>query len=154
MYYIVDSAKSFDQAATDLEAAVKRHGFGVLHVHNLGATLRGKGIDFPEQCKVFEVCNPGQAARVLAADMRLNLFEKATKVRGDGRELVARAAHPDGLRHLETVDLRGHHNWSPAKQNRSLELDGHLTYRPGRQVGDRRARVGGVTQIDNVVDVI
>ena len=73
MYYIVDSAKSFDQAATDLEAAVKRHGFGVLHVHNLGATLRGKGIDFPEQCKVFEVCNPGQAARVLAADMRLNM---------------------------------------------------------------------------------
>jgi len=73
MYYIVDSAKSFDQAATDLEAAVKRHGFGVLHVHNLGATLRGKGIDFPEQCKVFEVCNPVQAARVLAADMRLNM---------------------------------------------------------------------------------
>ena len=73
MYYIVDSAKSFDQAATDLEAAVKRHSFGVLHVHNLGATLRGKGIDFPEQCKVFEVCNPGQAARVLAADMRLNM---------------------------------------------------------------------------------
>ena len=73
MYYIVDSAKSFDQAATDLAAAVKRHGFGVLHVHNLGATLRGKGIDFPEQCKVFEVCNPGQAARVLAADMRLNM---------------------------------------------------------------------------------
>jgi uncharacterized protein (DUF302 family) len=73
MYYIVESAKSFDQAATDLEAAVKRHGFGVLHVHNLGATLRGKGIDFPEQCKVFEVCNPVQAARVLAADMRLNM---------------------------------------------------------------------------------
>jgi uncharacterized protein (DUF302 family) len=73
MYYIVDSAKSFDQAATDLEAAVKRNGFGVLHVHNLGATLRGKGIDFPEQCKVFEVCNPVQAARVLSADMRLNM---------------------------------------------------------------------------------
>jgi uncharacterized protein (DUF302 family) len=73
MYYIVDSAKSFDQAATDLEAAVKKNGFGVLHVHDLGATLRGKGITFPEKCKVFEVCNPGQAARVLAADMRLNM---------------------------------------------------------------------------------
>jgi len=73
VYYIVDSAKSFDQAATDLEAAVKRHGFGVLHVHDLGATLRSKGIAFAEQCKVFEVCNPGQAARVLAADMRLNM---------------------------------------------------------------------------------
>ena len=25
------------------------------------------------QCKVFEVCNPGQAAKVLATDMRLNM---------------------------------------------------------------------------------
>lgn len=73
MYYIVESEKSFDQAATDLEAAVKHHGFGVLHVHDLGATLRSKGIEFAEQCKVFEVCNPVQAAKVLSTDMRLNM---------------------------------------------------------------------------------
>ena len=73
MYYIVESNKSFEQAATDLEAAVKRHEFGVLHVHDLGNTLRGKGIAFAEQCKVFEVCNPGQAAKVLGTDMRLNM---------------------------------------------------------------------------------
>ena len=73
MYYIVESEKSFEQASTDLEAAVKRHGFGVLHVHDIGVTLRGKGVAFREQCKVFEVCNPEQAAKVLSADMRLNM---------------------------------------------------------------------------------
>jgi uncharacterized protein (DUF302 family) len=73
MYYIVETEKSFEQAATDLDAAVQAHGFGVLHVHNLGATLRSKGIAFEEECKVFEVCNPGQAAKVLSADMRLNM---------------------------------------------------------------------------------
>ncbi|HUV99034.1 MAG TPA: DUF302 domain-containing protein [Gallionella sp.] len=73
MYYLVDSNKSFEQAATDLEAAVKRHEFGVLHVHDLGNTLRSKGIVFAENCKVFEVCNPGQAAKVLGTDMRLNM---------------------------------------------------------------------------------
>lgn len=73
MYYIVETAKSFEQAATDLETAVKRHGFGVLHIHDLGTTLRSKGIAFDEQCKVFEVCNPGQAAKVLSTDMRLNM---------------------------------------------------------------------------------
>jgi uncharacterized protein (DUF302 family) len=73
MYYIVESDKSFDQASADLEAAVKRHGFGVLHVHDVGATLRGKGVAFAEQCRVFEVCNPQQAARVMSADMRLNM---------------------------------------------------------------------------------
>ena len=73
MYYIVESDKSFEQASIDLEAAVKHHGFGVLHVHDLGTTLRSKGMEFTEQCKVFEVCNPAQAAKVLAIDMRLNM---------------------------------------------------------------------------------
>jgi len=73
MYYIVDSNKSFEQAATDLDAAVKRNGFGVLHVHDIGNTLRGKGVEFENQCRVFEVCNPLQASRVMAADMRLNM---------------------------------------------------------------------------------
>jgi uncharacterized protein (DUF302 family) len=73
MYYIADSHKSFIEAAADLEAAVIAQGFGVLHVHDLGATLRSKGIAFAEECKVFEVCNPGQAAKVLASDMRLNM---------------------------------------------------------------------------------
>ena len=73
MYYIVESGKSFDQASVDLESAVKRLGFGVLHIHDLGATLRSKGIDFKGECRVFEVCNPGQAAKVLASDMRLNM---------------------------------------------------------------------------------
>ena len=73
LYYIVDTEKPFEQAARDLAAAVTRHGFGVLHIHDLGATLRSKGIDFVEQCQIFEVCNPGQAAKVLATDMRLNM---------------------------------------------------------------------------------
>lgn len=73
MYYIVETNKSFNQTSTDLESAVMRHGFGVLHVHDLGTTLRSKGIAFDEECKVFEVCNPGQAAKVLSTDMRLNM---------------------------------------------------------------------------------
>lgn len=73
MYYIVDTNKSFEQAVTDLDTAVKNNKFGVLHVHDIGATLRGKGFEFAEQCKVFEVCNPGQASKVLAVDMRLNM---------------------------------------------------------------------------------
>ena len=73
MYYIVETDRSFEQASTELEQAVKRHGFGVLHVHDLAATLRSKGVAFDEQCRIFEVCNPAQAARVLSIDMRLNM---------------------------------------------------------------------------------
>ena len=73
MYYQVETDKPFATAVADLDAAVRRHGFGVLHVHDLGKTLRSKGQSFTEECSVFEVCNPVQAARVLATDMRLNM---------------------------------------------------------------------------------
>jgi uncharacterized protein (DUF302 family) len=73
MYYLVDTPKSFEAAASDLEQAVTHHGFGVLHVHDLAATLRAKGVPFQEQCRIFEVCNPKIAGRVLSADMRLNM---------------------------------------------------------------------------------
>ncbi len=72
-YYIVESGKPFDKATEDLTAAIGRRQFGVLHVHDLGATLRSKGIAFDNECKVLEVCQPRQAARVLATDMRLNM---------------------------------------------------------------------------------
>ncbi|PKQ15691.1 MAG: hypothetical protein CVT67_08190 [Actinobacteria bacterium HGW-Actinobacteria-7] len=73
MYYIVETPKPFAQAVEDLEAAVVRNGFGVLHVHDLGETLRKKGVEFEEECKIIEVCNPVQASRVLSSDMRLNM---------------------------------------------------------------------------------
>lgn len=73
MYYIVETQKSYTQASKDLESAVTNHGFGVLHVHDLGAKLRSKDIEFHENCKVFEVCDPEQAAKILSTDMRLNM---------------------------------------------------------------------------------
>ncbi|KAF0205311.1 MAG: hypothetical protein FD173_1073 [Gallionellaceae bacterium] len=73
MYYIVETNKPFEQTAADLDAAVKRNGFGVLHVHDIGNTLRGKGVAFEPQVRVFEVCNPLQAAKVMAADLKLNM---------------------------------------------------------------------------------
>ncbi len=73
MYHIVETEKSIEQAAEALEEAVKAHGFGVLHIHDIGATLRNKGMPFEEECKVFEVCHPGHASRVLSTDMRLNM---------------------------------------------------------------------------------
>lgn len=73
MYYIIETEKSFTSAVADLESSVVNHGYGVLHIHDLGTTLRSKGIEFAEECKIFEVCNPVQAAKVLAIDMCLNM---------------------------------------------------------------------------------
>jgi uncharacterized protein (DUF302 family) len=73
MRYIVSSDKSVDQATTDLEEAVRRNGFGVLHQYDLKKTLAGKGVELPHECRILDVCNPQQAARVLTADMGMNV---------------------------------------------------------------------------------
>ncbi|MCB9964880.1 MAG: DUF302 domain-containing protein [Rhodospirillales bacterium] len=73
MKYIVDTTKTIDQVSQDLQDAVKAHNFGVLHTYDLKETLKTKGIDLPNECRIFEICNPGQAAAVLAEDMALNM---------------------------------------------------------------------------------
>ena len=72
MKYVVESQKSVDQAEADLSAAVQRHNFGVLHVHNLQETMKKKGVDFQNACRILEICNPQRAKEVLDTDMDLN----------------------------------------------------------------------------------
>ena len=41
-YYIVDSDKTVEQAATDLETAVSDNKFGTLHIHPVSDILKSK----------------------------------------------------------------------------------------------------------------
>ena len=71
--YIAETAKSPAQAVIDLQAAVKQHGYGVLHIYDLKETLASKGFDLPNACHILDVCNPKQAVAVLTADMGMNI---------------------------------------------------------------------------------
>jgi uncharacterized protein (DUF302 family)/RNA polymerase-binding transcription factor DksA len=74
MYYIVAmTQKSVANAARDLEAAVQKHKFGVLHVYDLKETLTKKGHPLEPECRIFEVCNPAHASKILQRDMRVNM---------------------------------------------------------------------------------
>lgn len=50
------------------EQAAGRHGFGVVAVHDLKATMAKKGVSYNGDCMIYEVCNPHQAKRVLEAN--------------------------------------------------------------------------------------
>ena len=73
MKQVVTASCSVGEAVERLTEALKARKFGVLHVHDLKATLNSKGVPFEAECQVMEVCNPQQAARVLADDIDLNM---------------------------------------------------------------------------------
>ncbi len=72
MLHIVESRKSLEQVSKDLEAAVARNKFGVLGVHDLRETMAKKGVTFARECRIFEVCNPHQAKKVLEANLEIS----------------------------------------------------------------------------------
>ncbi len=72
MLHIVESRKPLMRVVKDLEEAVTRHKFGVLGVHDLKAKMIEKGVAFDRECRVFEVCNPHQAKKVLDANLEIS----------------------------------------------------------------------------------
>jgi uncharacterized protein (DUF302 family) len=51
-----------------LKDSAAHHQFGVIAVHDLKDTLVKKGVDLAMECRIYEVCNPHQAKKVLDAD--------------------------------------------------------------------------------------
>jgi len=68
MLFEVTSTKSLDEIGRGLEEAAARHKFGIIATHDLKETMRNKGVEFAGECRIYEVCNPHQAKKVLEAD--------------------------------------------------------------------------------------
>ncbi len=89
MLFEVESTKTIDQVCRDLEKAAMDHKFGVMTVHNLKETMKKKGVEFEKECRIFEVCNPHQAKKVLEKNMeistalpcRISVFNEGNKVK-------------------------------------------------------------------------
>ena len=88
MIYTKESNDSVEQVCENLTAAVEANGFGVLGVHDLKKKMAAKGVPFGPQCRIFDVCNPVQAKKVLEANMlistalpcRISVYEQGGKV--------------------------------------------------------------------------
>jgi uncharacterized protein (DUF302 family) len=71
--YTVETRKSFDEAVKAIEENSVAKGFGVLHTHDVSATLAAKGFR-REPLKIIEICNARYANEALARDVRLALM--------------------------------------------------------------------------------
>jgi uncharacterized protein (DUF302 family) len=68
MIYKVTSTSPLDEIERRLQESAARQKFGVVAVHDLQEMLKKKGVDLAVECRVYEVCNPIQAKKVLEAD--------------------------------------------------------------------------------------
>ena len=72
MLFTVESQKGLEEVCTKLQEAIVKRKFGVMAVHDLKATMAKKGVAFDRECRIFEVCNPHQAKRVLEKRMEVS----------------------------------------------------------------------------------
>lgn len=68
MLFQIPTTRTMDEIQTELEASAARNKFGVIAVHNLQEIMARKSVSLDMECRVFEICNPLQAKRVLEAD--------------------------------------------------------------------------------------
>lgn len=73
-HYTVETAKSPEQAITDLQENLKEEKFGVLWQLDMKEKLIEKGVDFDQTYHILEVCNPVEAKRVLSENTLVGYF--------------------------------------------------------------------------------
>jgi NAD(P)H-dependent FMN reductase len=72
--YVVNSEKNVEQATMDLEEAVRRGGFGVLHQYDLRKTLAGKGVELQHECRILGISGSLRAGSYNTALLRAAQF--------------------------------------------------------------------------------
>ena len=94
----VRSSHTFEKVCEDLPAAVSNHGFGVMTTHDMKATMAKKGVEFTQDCTVFEVCNPHQAKKVLEANLAISTaLPCRISVYREGGETVLATIRPSAM---------------------------------------------------------
>lgn len=68
MLYQIKSTRTLDEIERILHESAARQRFGVIAIHDLRDTLKKKGVDLETECRIYEVCNPLQAKKVLDID--------------------------------------------------------------------------------------
>ncbi len=76
--YTVKTQKSVEQAIEDLTSALSEIKFGVLGTLDFKSIFEKKGIEFENEYKLLEICNPVAAKQVLDSNPDLGLLLPCT----------------------------------------------------------------------------
>ncbi len=64
----VQSTKPLEEIERGIEEAAARRRFGIVGKHDLRESLAAKGVELAIECRIYELCNPVQAKKVLEAN--------------------------------------------------------------------------------------
>ncbi|MDE1813025.1 MAG: DUF302 domain-containing protein [Thaumarchaeota archaeon] len=76
--YTVKTLKTVNQAVDDVTTSLKDVGFGILGTLDFKEILQKKGLDFKDEYRLLEVCNPGAAKQVLELNPEVGLLLPCT----------------------------------------------------------------------------
>lgn len=72
MLYKIRTTKPLAEIEQGLQDAAARAGFGMIAIHDLPAIMSRKGVELGMDCRIYEVCNPHQAKKVLDVDAAIS----------------------------------------------------------------------------------
>ncbi|SHO45901.1 conserved hypothetical protein [Nitrosotalea sinensis] len=76
--YTTKTGKTIDKTIEDITTSLKEIGFGVLGILDFKAILQKKGLDYKEEYRLLEVCNPGAAKQALESNPEIGLLLPCT----------------------------------------------------------------------------
>jgi uncharacterized protein (DUF302 family) len=95
MLITLRSLRGLGEVRQRFEDAAQAHKFGVQAIHNVTATLQGKGLAFERKLYIYELCNPAAAKQVLEADLRIaTALPCRVSIYVDGAEVVLETLRP------------------------------------------------------------
>ncbi|HEU5360481.1 MAG TPA: DUF302 domain-containing protein [Candidatus Deferrimicrobiaceae bacterium] len=72
MFITVRSKQPIGEVRQRFEDASAARKFGVQGIHNVTATLQGKGLVFDRKLYIYEICNPGYAKKTLDTNIKIS----------------------------------------------------------------------------------
>ena len=95
MFITARSRKSIGEVRQKFEDASAARKFGVLGIHNVTATLQGKGLVFDRKLYIYEICNPGYAKKVLDTNIRISTaLPCRVSIYVEGKDVVIETLKP------------------------------------------------------------
>ena len=77
-HYTIKTQKTIDTAIKDITSSLSEIKFGVLGTLDFKEIFAKKGIDFPNEYKLLEICNPQAAKKALDSDPNIGLLLPCT----------------------------------------------------------------------------